>query len=616
MRLLPLIISSRVVTLHEAMKEMESQRMNDHAIEPQAPPRVRVWLEATFWISLILTLWIHGTRINQHGLRGEEARRGLVAAEMIRTGDWIVPRQQGTIFLSRPPLQNWIIAGTSFITGDINRLAIRLPSVIALLMTVGLIYAYCRRWMGTGPAMLACLAYATMGQVLELGYLGETESMYTLVVAGSILIWHWGWTANWSPKVVWAAGYSLAAAGMLAKGYQAPVYFVASVFLYVVAMGQWRSLFTWAHFVGILSFLAIWNAWNVPYLWMTGLQNTIAMYHNDVAIRFNDQTWMTWAEHLIQFPLEVFVCMLPWSLLLPILLMPRFWKGAGRFREPLSLAIAAIVITFPSVWFTPGAHGRYYMPLYPLLAILIAIATEKVLQDSVLQIDLRHERWSSRFSNWLYTAAWQRYQVGFAVAMIVGAGLIGFGSKLTGIDAIVPETLHRLLLVAMLSAVAVTLLRTMKTAQASQFRVAVIATVIGVGVIHVGIITRRTLVDTNDTRAVIAEIKQSIPADQPLVSVGLVDHLFALHYRDEIPIVADIKPADDLDCEVTYVCFNPNRKIEIPHGVRLETIKTINCKRSKKSSRDRQVTIAKCVWDAEYIAELRSQRNGARGRSY
>src|SRR5262249_18579312 len=155
---------------------------------------------------------------------GEEPRRGQVAREMINSGDWIVPRQQGEPFLSRPPVQNWAIALVALARGGVDFIAIRLPSVIALLLTTALIYAFGRTFLSRLGALWAAAAYPTMGLVLQFGWLGETESLYTLVVAGSLIAWRWA-DVKQKPLVGWCLGYGLAAVGMLTKGPQAPVYF-------------------------------------------------------------------------------------------------------------------------------------------------------------------------------------------------------------------------------------------------------------------------------------------------------------------------------------------------------------------------------------------------------
>ena len=139
-------------------------------------PRARWWLEWEFWVVLLLAGLIYGSRLSETPPSGEEPRRGQVAREMIASGDWIVPRQQGLPFLSRPPVQNWAIALVSLARGKIDAVAIRFPSVVAILLTVTLIYAYGRTFLSRLGALCAMVAFPTMGLVLQFGWLGETEA--------------------------------------------------------------------------------------------------------------------------------------------------------------------------------------------------------------------------------------------------------------------------------------------------------------------------------------------------------------------------------------------------------------------------------------------------------
>src|SRR5258707_4294294 len=118
--------------------------------KPQTPSsdlprsRVRWWCEAELALLLLFVVGAYFTRMTDLTIRGEESRRGLIAREMLTTGDWIVPRCQGEPLFSRPPLQNWLIAALALVRGDVDAVALRLPSDVAMLLTVLLIYGYAR----------------------------------------------------------------------------------------------------------------------------------------------------------------------------------------------------------------------------------------------------------------------------------------------------------------------------------------------------------------------------------------------------------------------------------------------------------------------------------------
>ena len=143
-----------------------------------------------------MTAAIYRARLTTLPIRGEETRRAEVATEMLQTGDWIVPRQQGQPFLSRPPLGSYPIAVLEMVLGTGSLLAVRLPSVIATWLTTLLIYGYSRRFLSRLGSLAAGFAFATMGMVLQLGRLAETDAIFTFFVSGSLLLWHWGYTAN------------------------------------------------------------------------------------------------------------------------------------------------------------------------------------------------------------------------------------------------------------------------------------------------------------------------------------------------------------------------------------------------------------------------------------
>ncbi|HZN33935.1 MAG TPA: glycosyltransferase family 39 protein, partial [Pirellulaceae bacterium] len=133
--------------------------------EQRPSQSARGWIEPELALLLAIVCVIYLTRLAAPNLRGEETRRGRVAVEMIQTGDWIVPRQQGQLFLSRPPLQNWLIGLCGLVRGEVDWLAIRLPSALATILLAGLIYSYARGCLSPAGSLVAGLSFATMIQV-------------------------------------------------------------------------------------------------------------------------------------------------------------------------------------------------------------------------------------------------------------------------------------------------------------------------------------------------------------------------------------------------------------------------------------------------------------------
>ena len=139
---------------------------------PAARPMSGRWFQQVeLWLLVLLVLGIHFTRLDAVMLHGEETHRATVAMEMLRSGDWIVPDLQGEIYFpsNRPPLQQWLIAALGAWRGDVDAVAVRLPSVLAVLATTIVIFAYGSVFLSRAGAFAAAAAFPTLGEVLEMG---------------------------------------------------------------------------------------------------------------------------------------------------------------------------------------------------------------------------------------------------------------------------------------------------------------------------------------------------------------------------------------------------------------------------------------------------------------
>ena len=87
-------------------------------------------------------------RLDAVPFRGEEHRRMQVAEEMAAHGDWVVPREQGQVFLSRPAAaavgDRAVESGIPPTTTDWPAL----PCALAVLLTSVLLYGYSRQFVG------------------------------------------------------------------------------------------------------------------------------------------------------------------------------------------------------------------------------------------------------------------------------------------------------------------------------------------------------------------------------------------------------------------------------------------------------------------------------------
>lgn len=539
------------------------------------------WREWQLAALIVLVLAAYFSRLTTLTVRGEESRRARVACEMLATGDWIVPRQQGELYFSRPPLGSWPIAMLGAIRGDVDLLAVRLPTAIATLLTAVLIYGYSRRFLSRQGSLASALAFATMGQVLELGRLAETEATFTLLVAGSLFVWHWGYVERWPATVMWCCGYALAALAGLAKGPQGPVYFVGPVFVFLLVTREWRTFLSRAHLLGIFSFALVLGAWQVPYYLATDFESVRRIWLKLASDRFADSRPTTLMQHLLFYPVEVLGCMLPWSFLLTGYSLRSFRKSLGRAQPLVLFLVTAILVTFPSVWLATGACGRYYMPLYPCFALLAGIVV-----DRCLAVDARPE--------------WRR---GWNFFLGAAAAVIAFVGTSVAIASVVPHSFFAQIeqphgfaivyFITMLGAAAMLVWACLRGRLTRSYAPLIVGSVMALT--YTGAVINAQARVSEDSAARIAALRAHLPPGERLVSLGRVDHLFAYYYRDSIPVQAWPQSGNgDVPEDVHYFCFDRNPDQPPPQvPFAWEQVAVISLERHQQSEPERTVVVGR-----------------------
>ncbi len=509
-------------------------RLNESA-ESSARPW---WRSGELLALVVLVVGIYCTRLSAVPVCGEESRWATAAREMIASGDWVVPRQQGTIFPERPPLGSWAMALVGFARGEIDLVAIRLPSALATLAAVVLIFAYASRWMTRVGAFAAAAAYATFGQVMVLGRQGESEALFTLFTGGALLVWHAAYTGGQSRATAWLAGYSLAALGALVKGPQAPVYFVSVTGIFLLCERNWRWLISREHLLGMLSFAAIVGAWFVPFT-LSNLGAVDDIWAGLAQDRFTTQNL---ARHIASYPFETFGCLLPWSPLLLALLNPRVLRSIAADRPQVKFLIIALVVTYPSVWFAAGARGRYYMPLYPVIAVLVGLVVEHC---------------AVRLAASLEQAFWKHFQRGAAITV----GVVGLAVALAGVLPLQPlqEITQSSGFIALwIPAILISAGLLVWASQGrNEFRakVAVMSLAAFLAIANTGMLVNQRMHKAHDLDPIVAQLKQQLE-DGQLVSLGRVYHRFAYEFDDPIRQVDWPIKSSDLPPDVEYFCFD------------------------------------------------------------
>src|SRR5215468_6599312 len=133
---------------------------------------------------LCLVLFFYGLSAGE--LYRTENLRAIVAAEFLRSGDWIVPRLYGEPLFTKPPGMYAAIALCSWPFGGVTEWTARLPSAAATI-TVFLFYWYFARQLGRTAGLVAATILPLSIMWLDKAPSAEIDMMQVMWVSAAIL---------------------------------------------------------------------------------------------------------------------------------------------------------------------------------------------------------------------------------------------------------------------------------------------------------------------------------------------------------------------------------------------------------------------------------------------
>ncbi len=553
--------------------------MQRSTIEPQS-----FWRERERWLLVVLVLAVFVPRLADQTIRGEESRWATVAREMNLSGDYMVPRQQGEPFPDRPPLHCWILSISERIGGAQNLWALRLPSVLATLITSLVIYGYARRFLTPLGALASGVSFATMAQVLQLFRLAESDALFCCFLSSSLLLWHGLIEFDRRPWLAWIVGYSLAALATLTKGPQGPVYFIGITSVYLLLVRRdWRSWLSGSHLVGIGCFVLIGAAWLVPFAERMGLDATLKIWSEEGALRARllPSDWPRVLQGWLTYPWRVLLTTLPWSPMLLCYLSSWLRRDLRAARAPAVFLATCVAVSLPTVWLPAYSVPRYFMSMYPALAILIGIAIERCVESAE--------------KNW-WQASWRRFVI-TATWVIPAGGVAMVVLACWPIDSL-RHAWQPLWLAVLFAVVCFTLawrLRHEHCEQPRGARQALLTIGAVCGIAYTALVINQVQQRSSNSAEQIAALKQQLPEGTQLVSLGRLHHLFMYYYDEPIkalPWSNELRPNDRPD---EYFCFTPNLMRGLKPPFEFETIATINCARSKTPGVEEVVVIGRRI---------------------
>lgn len=308
----------------------------------------------------------------------DEGEYAASVAEMRRTGDFLIPRLNGKLYLEKPILVFWAVAGSQAVFGR-NEFAARLPSALAGLLLTLILLRVAGRIGGPRMGVQAAAAFAFSPLVVLVGRAVLTDMLLTLFTTLSLL----SFFAASEKQDADDLGHYLAAwlwlaLGFLTKGPVALAVVLPAAFFYALLAGRLgpvlrRARIHW----GVLIFLVV----NLPWFgW--------AFYH------LGDKFWQGFfvSQNFTRFS-EVllghgggFYYYLPVLLLglfpFSVAAVPPMVRALGRGRKQAGqgqpaerlrlLATVSVLVTVAAFSLAATKQINYVLPAAPFMALLAA----------------------------------------------------------------------------------------------------------------------------------------------------------------------------------------------------------------------------------------------------
>ncbi|CCG98807.1 dolichyl-phosphate-mannose-proteinmannosyltransferase [Fibrella aestuarina BUZ 2] len=309
--------------------------------------------------------------------RSDEARRGLVALEMVLSGNYIVPTLNGVPYLNKPPLYNWLIAGSFRLFGRFDSLALRLPMALSLVGYALTIFAVVRRQTGNSQlavrvALMVALCARIWFYETLLGLIDITFSWLVFSMLSCLFVFDKRQQYGW----LYSCLYGLGTLAFLMKGLPAFVFIGLSLLVWFGATGRWSLLIHPAHLGGLLVaalglgtyYMIYFRQSPVPAATLLGRLVSESAKRTPIERGLVDT-----ALHLLTFPGEFLLHFAPWTLLGTLLWRRsvRQWLFEDRYIRFCWLMFWGNIWVY---WLSPEVYARYVLMLLPFLFVVLASA--------------------------------------------------------------------------------------------------------------------------------------------------------------------------------------------------------------------------------------------------
>jgi 4-amino-4-deoxy-L-arabinose transferase-like glycosyltransferase len=304
----------------------------------------------------------------------DEARFPVMALDILVSGRWLLPEISGTPMLNKPPLQAWFIALVSWPEHAVTQFTAVLPSTVAALGVVLATAMFGAHYFDLTVGVVAGLVLMTMVGVFDLSRSSVPDMTLTLAISLAMAAFA-AWELKVRPRAL-IVFYGLTGVACWAKGLAGLLPLAAALIYECMAYGR-RGAGRLASPHGLALFAALVVPW-----WILAARTGGAGFARDVVVAdmllryftFDGSFWRRVSQPFGQ----AVTALLPWSLILPFALWPTAADTDSEANPATRLLLVWASTVFALTALLERQRFRYYLPLCPPVALVIAVWLSRV----------------------------------------------------------------------------------------------------------------------------------------------------------------------------------------------------------------------------------------------
>lgn len=348
------------------------------------------------WLGVSLVALLAGRALGPSDIDDKNQQDTIAyTVDMVRHGEWLLPRSPEGEMTTKPLLYNWLSAPLVVLTHRYDPWVFKLPSTLAGIATLGMIVWMTRRMVARFPpdaggdgvvlfdrptpsvtplefGLLAGVLWLASPLVFRQMYLARPDGLLVMFLAG-------GWIAatvlldgDLTHRFRWQLALWLCVGGAaLSKGPAALLPLIYAPLAAKLIHGRWSAAKPLGWWWGLPLAVVMFVVWLIP-AWVQNPQHVVEVLLGREFIerigsgKGGDGVWKPYKS-----PLYVISRFLPWSLFAVILLRvvrPRLW-----FNNPLAPAFVWVLVVTAFFACSVGIIPRYVTPAFPAMTALATV---------------------------------------------------------------------------------------------------------------------------------------------------------------------------------------------------------------------------------------------------